>query len=144
MSCLACQIGSTLHLLHRTVTPPHQAKKPYLEEQHLVLLLHRRQKRILGEIILAGRVLLICPLDLLFQRLDIRGKQSGQTKVLSFLFGERRSLVEVGVVEQDGAPERAFQGAARAQREMPKRRLPLRVLTAHFGRISSPTNKRCS
>ena len=87
----------------------------YLEEEHFILFLHRRQKRILCEVILAARVLLIRPLDLLLQRLDIGGKQSRQSKVVALLPGEGRALVEVGVVEQDGSSQGAFEGTAGAQ-----------------------------
>lgn len=87
---------------------------PYLKIQHFILLFHGRQKGVLGKVIRSRQVLLVCPLDLLFKRLDALRQQTRQLKIAALLRGEGRSLIKISMVQQHSATEGAFEGAARA------------------------------
>jgi hypothetical protein len=60
-------------------------------------------------------ILLVSPLDLLLKGLNTRWQQSRQLKISTLLLGEGRALVEVCMVYQHCALQRAFQGATGAQ-----------------------------
>lgn len=75
----------------------------YLIVQHLILHLQPSHERVLREAVRPAAILLVGPRDLLIQRLDIRGQEAVQLEFLALIVGERRSFVEVGVVQKFGA-----------------------------------------
>jgi hypothetical protein len=60
-----------------------------------ILLLEGGEKGVLGQVVAAGRVLLVRAPDLLLQRLDALGKQAGEAELDALVGGERGALVEV-------------------------------------------------
>lgn len=75
-------------LVVRIKQPCHTFVPSHLEVEHLVLLLHRGQEGVLGEVAGLGRVLLVGALDLLLERLVLCGSRPDSSK------SRRSSLVK--------------------------------------------------
>lgn len=91
---------------------------PYLVVQHLILVLQRGQKRVLGQGIRPTGVLLIGPANLLVERLHVERQQAREVERLALLGWEPRSLVQVGGVEEGRAGQGAPDGAGGAEGKM--------------------------
>lgn len=71
--------------------------------QHVVLFLHTRHERILGQVVGPRAVLRVRALDLLLKRLHIGRQQAVQFECVALLLGKGRALVEIGCPEKRAA-----------------------------------------
>lgn len=71
--------------------------------QDIVLRLHTSHEGVLGQVICRAGVLLIGPLHLLVQRLDIGRQKAAQLEGLSLVVGEGRAFIVVRVMKKRGS-----------------------------------------
>jgi len=72
----------------------------YLVVQDFVLFLHTCHKCILRDIVRSTAILLVCALDLVFERLDILREEAVELEGRSLLFRERGAFIKVWVSEE--------------------------------------------
>lgn len=82
------------------------------------MIIERREKCVLGQIIRSCRILLVRALALLFECLDTLGEQAGEIELTTLIGWECRALVQVGRVEKGSTCQGAVNGTASAKREV--------------------------